>query len=250
VIRRPKVASELAREIMREALARGLRPGEHFGSEQELITRYGAARASVREALRLLEAHGVLELRRGGAGGIIIVQPQRRTLASSLAMVLQSSGGNLRTVIDARNVIEPRMASLAAEHRSEGHLQDLDECIKELHASSRDPERYHYYNRRFHDIVAEASGNELLAALMPALSWMSAAIGWELPEHVREDVATAKEAIVTAIRARKGAVAFKLMANMVQAADQLDAHDPELFRRPIVWADVDELLQSDDQSPD
>ncbi len=40
------------------------------------------------------------------------------------------------------------------------------------------------------------------------------------------------------------------MANMVQAADQLDAHDPELFRRPIVWADVDELLQSDDQSPD
>lgn len=252
---REKVASEVARRVVREATERELMPGDHLAAEHELIERLGVARGSVREGLRLLEVLGVVKLRRGAGGGATLARPQPEQLASSVAMMLHWNGGTLGSVLEARNIIEPTMAAFAAQRRTDKHVAELWDLVAELRQSTKDSDRYHTANRRFHDVVAEASGNALLAVLMPSLSWMSAAVGWELPERVRKRVAEDKASIAEAIEARDSWSASELMRRMTGAVEEIERRHPGFLSQPINWADVDELLVEhlsarEDEGPD
>lgn len=239
----PKVAAEIARRLMREAAERGLEPGDHLGAESELIERYGVARGSLREAFRLLEAQGAVELRRGAGGGAIMARPQPTQLASFLAMTLQISGGTLRTVLETRATIEPSMAALAARRRTPEQAQALTECAESLLKARHDSPTFHALNRRFHDLVAEASGNLLIAAMLPALSWMSSAIGWELHPRVRKRIAMEKQGIAEAIDDGDSWAASQRMSRMIMGYEDLSTADADVLERPVAWADVDELLE-------
>ena len=70
-----KKAEIVADQIAQTIVGQRWEPGELFGSEVELIARYGVSRAVFREAVRLLEHHGLAEMRRGLHGGLFIVQP-------------------------------------------------------------------------------------------------------------------------------------------------------------------------------
>ena len=229
---------------MREAAERGLEPGDHLGAESWLIERYGVARGSLREALRLLEAQGAVEMRRGAGGGAIMARPQPAQLAGFLAMTLQSGHGDMRTILEARSAFEPTMAALAAQQRTPEQLAQLKQCMVDLMSSRHDSVAFHRFNRQFHDLVAEASGNLLLAAILPALSWMSEAMGWELDERVRKRVATDKRQVVDAIEARDSWRASQRMSRMILGYEELDKANPGKLSAPVVWADVDELLES------
>jgi GntR family transcriptional regulator, transcriptional repressor for pyruvate dehydrogenase complex len=242
-VAQPKVASEVARRLMREAAERGLKPGDHLGAESWLLERYGVARGSLREALRLLEAQGAVEMRRGAGGGALIARPQPAQLAGFLAMILQSEGGDMRTILEARSAIEPTMAALAAQRRTADHLQHLKECTENLMNSRHDSAAFHRYNRQFHDLVASASGNLVLAAITPALSWMSEAMGWELDPRVRKRVASDKRLIYDAIEASNSWAASQRMSRMIMGYEEIEKANPAQLSAPIIWADVDELLE-------
>jgi DNA-binding FadR family transcriptional regulator len=154
-------------------------------------------------------------------------------------MLLQSRGSTLGTILEARNVIEPTMAAYAAQRRTDEHVARLNALVEGLFATIADSTKFHEINREFHDVVAEASGNQLLAVLMPSLSWMSAAIGWELPQRVRKRVAEDKSLIADAIEQRDPHLAADRMRRMVMAVDRTG---PRFLDRPVIWADVDELL--------
>jgi GntR family transcriptional repressor for pyruvate dehydrogenase complex len=238
-----KVPSEVARRLMREVADRGLVPGDNIGSESWLIERYGVARGSLREAMRLLEAQGAVEMRRGTGGGAMVSLPRPELLAGSLAMTLQAGHGDMRTILEARAAVEPTMAALAAERRTDIQLRALRACVADLLSNRSDSDRFHHENRRFHNLVAEASGNLLLAAILPALSLMSQAAGWQLHEKVRRRIASDKERIVDAIEERHSWRASQRMSRMILGYEELDKSDPDRFR-PVIWADVDELLES------
>jgi hypothetical protein len=117
-------------------------------------------------------------------------------------MSLQAGHGDMRTILETRAAVEPTMAALAAERRTDRHLEALRTCVADLLACRLDDDRFHHENRRFHNLVADASGNLLLAAILPALSVMSQAAGWQLHEKVRRRVAKEKGLIVDAIEER------------------------------------------------
>jgi GntR family transcriptional regulator, transcriptional repressor for pyruvate dehydrogenase complex len=240
----PKVATDIARRLMREAAERGLEPGDHLGAESWLLERYGVSRGSLREALRLLEAQGAVEMRRGAGGGALVSQPQPAQLAGFLAMTLQSGHGTLRTILEARSAIEPTMAALAAKRRTPEQIEQLKACTDGLLESRHDTATFHSYNRRFHDLVAETSGNLLLAAVLPALSWMSEAIGWELDHRVRKRIAIEKQEIAKAIEDGDSWDASQRMSRMIMGYEELDKANPARLAAPVIWADVDELLES------
>jgi len=240
----PKVASEVARRLMREASERGLQPGDHLGAESWLLERYGVARGSLREALRLLEAQGAVEMRRGAGGGAIISRPQPAQLAGFLAMTLQSGHGDMRTILEARSAIEPTMAALAAQRRTTEELQQLKECTENLMNSRHDSGAFHHYNRQFHDLVATASHNLVLAAILPSLSWMSEGMGWELDQRVRKRVASDKWLIYDAIEASDSWLASQRMSRMIMGYEEIERSNPSKLSAPVIWADVDELLET------
>ena len=76
-----KKAETIADQIVQTIVSQRWEPGELFGSEVELIARYGVSRAVFREAVRLLEHHGLVEMRRGLHGGLFIRQPDPTPVA-------------------------------------------------------------------------------------------------------------------------------------------------------------------------
>lgn len=170
-------ASSLSAQIVagvRDALfARKLKPGEFLGTEKELAAKHGTSRIVARDALRTLEALGIVEIRMGKGGGARIAHGNPRLFAEALAVQLDLTGVSAAEVMDAQRAIETLAAELAAEHATASDiahmrrlLQDAENVIDDLDAFTR-------LSRDFHLAVAEASHNRVLVVQLISLEHVS-----------------------------------------------------------------------------
>jgi GntR family transcriptional regulator, transcriptional repressor for pyruvate dehydrogenase complex len=156
----PKAAEIFAEEIKRQILGHGLETGSALPSESELIANSGLGRASVREAIRLLESEGLIEIRRGALGGIFVREPDGTALTRSLALVMTMSKAPLRDLCSYRKMVEPPAASLAAESADQAGRDAL------LALAQHVPEFGYTNEVDFHVQVAMLSGNHFLQVLL------------------------------------------------------------------------------------
>jgi len=160
----------LAEAIADGIVSRGLRPGDRLATEAEMIAEYAVGRATLREALRVLEAQGVIEIRVGAGGGPFVARPDASRLARLLSLLLRMSDVTLREVLDARLIIEPALAGQAARHRQDGHVRALQKNQRAIESAPRGSAGFLRVNEEFHTLIADASGNRPLAALWSALA--------------------------------------------------------------------------------
>lgn len=160
----------LAEAIADGIVSRGLRPGDRLATEAEMIAEYEVGRATVREALRVLEAQGVIKIRVGAGGGPFVARPDAHRLARMLSLLLRMWDVTLREVLDARLIIEPSLAGQAARHRQDSQVAALSANQSALQAAPRGTAEFMRVNEEFHTLIADASGNRPLAALWSALA--------------------------------------------------------------------------------
>lgn len=236
--RRSKAAVVLAQSIAAEIQRRGLAAGDKLLSEQKMVERYGVARGSLREALRYLELQGVLRIKSGPGGGPVIQTPDGGHFASTLALMLQFVGAPFRTLIETRWVVEPGIAALAAERATTEDLAALRDCLGAMRAALADGRRFAEENRRFHDLLAFASGNALFRFLVPALHWISDGAGLEYSGVERKRILRGTGDILAAIEAGEATVAYDITRAFFGASlVYLDRTHGELMARPVRWAD-------------
>jgi GntR family transcriptional regulator, transcriptional repressor for pyruvate dehydrogenase complex len=224
-----------------------MKDGDRVGSEEELIGRLGVARSSVREALRILESYGVVQLLRGQRGGATWREPQSEQIARSLAMILQWRGATLRTLLDTRRIIEPSIAAEAARCRTAVDLTRLRSCLDDLKAWGGDDTKAQRATALFHNLVAEASGNQLISALSQAISWMTASFphpsGSTRHPPAWNRLIRQQASLAQAIEMQDGTLAARRMERMLTATiRELEQRSPETLAAPVVWPDVDELI--------
>lgn len=166
-----KVAESVAREILHDIVDRDLQPGTRLPAESEMAETYGVARASLREALRILEIHGLIQIKPGPGGGPVVAPITSDDLGQTLTFFLHAAGTTFREVIEARLVLEPVMARQAAERRD----PEVNAALQAGMAQSRgvlqdgDDEQYLNVATGFHEIVSGASGNGVLDLLARSL---------------------------------------------------------------------------------
>jgi DNA-binding FadR family transcriptional regulator len=205
-----------------------------------MVERYGVARGSLREALRFLELQGVLSLKSGPGGGPVIETPDAHHLASTLALLLQFVGAPFRAIIETRLVIEPGIAALAAERAAANDLVGIRACLATMREHVTADTLFLEENRRFHDLVAFASGNPVFRFLLPALHWISDGSGISYSDAERRRILRALARIVDAIEARDPERASLTMRRFFEASlVYLDRTYPDAMARPITWADLD-----------
>lgn len=153
-----KIAEELRAEIAGGAYA----IGQRLPSERDLAQRFKVSRPSVREATIALELDGLVEVRYGSGVHVVATVPK-----GGVAGVTDFGPFEL---LEARRVIESEMCALAAKRITAEQLSELEALVVEMHeenehnvAQSEDADR------RFHELIAEATGNSALFAAVKTL---------------------------------------------------------------------------------
>src|SRR5438445_11947364 len=104
----PREKPQQVADDLRALIVSGeLSDGDSLGREPELVERFGVSRPSLREALRILEAEGLISVVRGMRGGVIVHEPDERMTARTAALVLQARKVSLADVHAARSLLEP-----------------------------------------------------------------------------------------------------------------------------------------------
>ena len=218
----PKAADVLA-GILREKILDGeLHEGADLPNERKLGAQAGLSRASVREALRILEGEGLIATRLGRNGGSAVVRPSGATIERSVGIFIRGQRIRFEAVLETRAAIEPPSARFAALHRTDADLAEILKSHTALEQASAagDVPAYVRANLDWHVQVVRASHNELLIAFISAVS-QSVYLATDLEGFnsvaVRNAVIRAHRRVIDAIEARDGDAAERRMGRHVAA---------------------------------
>lgn len=138
--------------------------GQLLPSERELARQLGVSRSSIREALIALEITGWVEIRTGN--GVYVSDPLPQTSPAAVAAEEEFS---LKSFIKARQVYEALMAELAALNASDDQRAALRDITRDLTRLDVNDEQFLHEDKRFHLLISEMSGNEVLRDMMEYL---------------------------------------------------------------------------------
>ena|SRR5205085_8402415 len=173
------LSSQIVREVRDALFAKRLKSGDFLGTEKDLAARFGVSRIVARDAMRTLEALGILEIRVGAGGGARIARGNPRRFAEALAVQLDLTGVSVREILDAQRAIECLAAELAAEQATADDCARLRALIGEAEHAVGDRDAFTRLSLAFHMAVAEASHNRVLVVQLVSLQHVS----W--PSHNR-----------------------------------------------------------------
>lgn len=220
-IKVPKSSDVLAERLKTEILGDAFHPGASLPTERELVSSTGLSRGSVREALRILEAQGLVNTRPGRYGGTTVTQPTDSHLAGHINLFAKGRSVPLMALIEVRLALEPWVAFLAAQRRTEEDLVTLRGIAERLEGSAEgEIETFLIENVRWHDALAAASHNDLLRALaspVGVLMFEASHIENFATAEVRHRVIRAHRRILDAIETGDAAAARRRVERDVQA---------------------------------
>lgn len=205
-----KVVGYIQAEIGRGRLKRG----EKLPPERELAEQLGVGRNSVREALRTLGLMGFISSTQGA--GNFVCCDMEKNLAQSTRMMMLMGEVNYRQISQLRRGLESEAALLAAQCATPEQLAAL-EAVAEALRTEDDVERSAALDARFHDLLAEAAGNPLMASILRALSGTIHLFVHDMHRRIMADSAQGErlrgthQAILDALRARSGEGAARAM---------------------------------------
>ncbi|EIV92237.1 FadR/GntR family transcriptional regulator [Frankia sp. QA3] len=184
-IRSPKTAELLTRRLRRMIVAGELRAGDFLPREAELMAHFGVSRPTLREAVRVLEAESLVEVRRGSRTGARIRVPGPEMVARPAGLLLQLAGATIAEVLTARLGVEPLAAWLFAEGGTPGAAEVLAADI----ARARDEVDRRRPGPAFTDVhrsVVAGSGNR---ALVVTFEMMQEIIARHVAAKTRRSIA-------------------------------------------------------------
>jgi GntR family transcriptional repressor for pyruvate dehydrogenase complex len=167
--RSASLSSQIVAEIRDALFGRRLKPGDFLGGEKDIAARFGVSRIVARDALRSLEALGVVEIRMGKGGGARIARGNARLFAEALAVQLKLAEVSAAEILDAQRAIECLAAELAAQNATPADHARLRELLAEAERTIGNVEAYTRASRDFHLAIAEASHNRVLVVQLISL---------------------------------------------------------------------------------
>lgn len=158
----------LQHEIMGLILDRGLLPGDPLPTELELVNELGVGRNTVREALKVLQAMGIVDVRHGY--GMFVAKKQLDALAVTLEfharMSLAHSGREAVELVDVRQALESELIAATIVALEPSHLAVVLAAVENMEAKAAAGESLVAADRAFHRALFAPLGNELLSNLL------------------------------------------------------------------------------------
>jgi DNA-binding FadR family transcriptional regulator len=159
--------SEIIVEQIRLLMRQGqLKPGDRLPPERDLCERFGVSRVTVREALRMLESSGLVEIRVGARGGAFVTVPSSDRVGEGLADLLSLSVISGADVTEIRLILETGIVPLVCERATEEDLADLESICQRSEEALRTGGYSMDISLEFHIRVAQATHNPAVVMLI------------------------------------------------------------------------------------
>lgn len=243
-IRSNKASDLIVSQIRKQILTGNLMPGDRLPSERLLMEEFNVSKQTLREALRVLEFLGLVEIKKGATGGACIAEIESQTALDILANYLYFKNLSMQNLSDVRKIIEPHAAAVAAKTMTDEELDELKRLIdssKEHYTSGKVQEEPFNNELDFHCVIANSTKNPLLMLIVEfvesLISDQKTTI--KLDKPFLASVIEAHERIYHAIAERDGELAQKEMARHIcdveDALEKLEKKAigdirPELFK--------------------
>lgn len=170
-VNRRRAHEEVVHQIRREILAGRLKVGDRLPGERQLSETLGVSRASVREAMRVLEGMSIIRARTGTgpASGSVVVAEVGEVFTDALLMNTVLEKVALAEVIDVRAALEAYACRQAAQVAEPAHLDRMRAVVEEMEAGELERRLFLEQDTLFHLAIAESCGNSLVAHLMGSM---------------------------------------------------------------------------------
>lgn len=220
-------------QIEDQILAGRLSIGDRLPPERDLAAKLGVSRAAIREALRVLEAQGVLRRPQVGTGpesGSVIAGTPAAGLSRMLRLHLALARFPLEDVVEARVTMERASARLAATRATESDQARLSDLLARMDEPSISREAFNDLDTDFHVVLAEAAGNRLVTDMTIALRNAMRHTLLQMFEAIEDWPAVADR-----LRGEHHGVYDALCAHdPVAAANLVEAHIRDFYRLPAI----------------
>ena len=239
-----KVSDNIIAQIRDPVLSGQLKPGDRLASEKELIEQFGVSKATMREALRVLEVMGLIEIRKGTTGGAFVAEVDMKTTINSIINFIHFKPVSIKEITMLRYFIEPSVARIACIKRTDNDIEHLRNITGEV-VSSGPAEVSREIG--FHRYLARMTGNTLLILLIDFVDNLLSTMKTELdldPEFY-QNVRKAHEIILECLIQRDPAAAAIAMVQdllevgremaMVMNTPPFDPHEMEEANSMVEW---------------
>jgi len=166
-IPRANLTEEIVKRIISLINDLRMKPGDKLPTERELITTFRVGRSSIREALKILSAIGVVRIVAGA--GMFVGNGNLSLLAKPLSLGFLRGGRGTAELIEARRLLEVELAGLAAVRATPEEIDAIEKGLAEMEATQHDLERYIESDIRFHGAIARGAHNDVLLDLLETL---------------------------------------------------------------------------------
>lgn len=166
-VQRPRLYEQLMQQILAFVEEEQLGPGDHLPAERELADQLGVSRATLAQALVALEVLGVIDVKHG-TGAVLVYRPSVATVLREL----HEHKNRLPDIVEARSTLEVKLASLAAERRTDDDLNRINHALEVMAQEIADGDRGEKGDELFHEAITGAAKSSVLQKLMTFISEM------------------------------------------------------------------------------
>jgi GntR family transcriptional repressor for pyruvate dehydrogenase complex len=163
-IKLQKASDLIVKEIWKMILAGKLKPGDKLPPEHKLVERFGVSKVTLREALQTLENYGHITRKRGTSGGSIVLDIAPTQGISLIATFMSLTNLPVSKLMEARCLIEPSIARLAAEKIDAAGEAQIRELLAR-HAADLAEHGGSKCGWEFYILIAEIGGNPVLKVI-------------------------------------------------------------------------------------
>ena len=201
-----RLAQVVAEQIRDSIIDTGLAAGEKLPTESMLMAEHSVSRSTIREAMKILQAENIVEIRHG-RGSFVASNTGRSK--DPLGLSFADSSKLLPDLMEVRLLMEPSIAQIAADRRTESDLKEMEKYLQQMTEIGRRGEDYHNCDFQFHISVARATHNGVLDRIFPVIL-EGIETGYAQTVHIQGSFERAidyHQRILQAIREQNGAEA-------------------------------------------
>jgi len=161
-----KLPEQIADKLREMIIQEEMKTGSKLPAEAELMKRFSVSRSTVREAVKILQTERIVDIRQG-QGTFLCAMPG--LAEDPLGLRFADQEELIAQLLETRLLIEPNVAALAAQRRSEEHLAEMKVLLDKMDNAYLHGENYTPYDFEFHSVIAKCSGNDVIMRLLPTI---------------------------------------------------------------------------------